>query len=351
MKTSPMPPAGSAHPHPAPVANLRHWFAQHRAKRHPATQIEPTSPNLASSSQSASRTTGTQRAPASSRYFALVSCVSVAALALGASILWPHLQTEPPALPKPMVAQTKQRESGNSRSPALPPSWSGTTVAFPMNPPPQPINPEVPDLRFLRPGESVAAVHPDGLLIESLGQQGSKWTGLRKITFDRLPESVRRRYGYDPQKATQYAAEQARWMANYRAQCQQAASADDTAELDRQKMEVLAALVSDYHKSHTYSLEDKFVCADMACDVWNMVRTKGFPAKIQIGNVERDISSVTEADHAWVLADVSHGKWLALETTAGRVVFQAENPRYYAGWSFENPKKYKEFCCQHSYTP
>jgi hypothetical protein len=120
--------------------------------------------------------------------------------------------------------------------------------------------------------------------------------------------------------------------------------------MERQNVEVLATLVSEYRKSHTYSIEDRFVCADMACDVWNMVRTRGLPARIQIGNVNRDISSITEADHAWVLADVSHGKWLALETTAGRVVFLQENPRYYRGWSFESPKKYKEFCYQHSYT-
>lgn len=89
----------------------------------------------------------------------------------------------------------------------------------------------------------------------------------------------------------------------------------------------------------------------MACDVWNMVRTKGFPARIQVGNISRDITSLTEANHAWVLADVSQGKWLALETTAGRVVLLQENPRYYRGWSFESPKKYKEFCYQHAYTP
>jgi hypothetical protein len=50
-----------------------------------------------------------------------------------------------------------------------------------------------------------------------------------------------------------------------------------------------------------------------------------------------------------------HGEFIVvpvfLETTAGRVVLLQENPRYYRGWSFESPKKYKEFCYQHSYTP
>jgi hypothetical protein len=253
-------------------------------------------------------------------------------------------------MPKPSVPYTEAREIPAAPSIALP---SGDTkaeaVAFQANPRSQPLSPEISDAAFLRPGETVKAVYPDGLLIESLGQKGSTWIGLRKVSFDKLPGSVRDRFGYHPETAAEYAAKQARWMANYRAESQQAVSGDSS-DLERQNVEVLATLVSEYRKSHTYSIEDRFVCADMACDVWNMVRTRGLPARIQIGNVNRDISSITEADHAWVLADVSHGKWLALETTAGRVVFLQENPRYYRGWSFESPKKYKEFCYQHSYT-
>jgi hypothetical protein len=109
------------------------------------------------------------------------------------------------------------------------------------------------------------------------------------------------------------------------------------------KRRILSEIVSDYHRNHTYVDGGVFVCGDMACDVWNMVKTKGIEAKIGVGNVDREISSLRDANHAWVLAETSPGNWLALETTAGRVVYRDENPRYYSGWSFDNPKKFKEF--------
>jgi hypothetical protein len=43
-----------------------------------------------------------------------------------------------------------------------------------------------------------------------------------------------------------------------------------------------------------------------------------------------------------VLAEASPGKWVALESTAGCLVFAEQNPRYYRGWSFESPKKLRE---------
>lgn len=109
------------------------------------------------------------------------------------------------------------------------------------------------------------------------------------------------------------------------------------------KIKILSDIVSDYHRNHTYVGDGVFVCGDMACDVWNMVVTKGIAAKIQVGNVERQITSLHEANHAWVLAETSPGSWLALETTAGRVVGPDENDKYYSGWSFANPKEFKDY--------
>ena len=276
-------------------------------------------------------------------------CVSAAVHVVVAIIYWPTLVSRLPPFTIPTVAKTEPSEIPAGPRVAVPSAdTNAVAVVSQTNSRSQPLEVKVSDAAFLRPGESVAGVYPDGLLIETV--KGSAGIGLRKVSFEKLPESVRRRYGYDPQRAAEYAADQARWIANYRAESQRAASAD-TSDEERERVEVLAALVSEYHKTHTYSMEDKFVCADMACDVWNMVRTKGFPARIQIGNISRDITSLAEANHAWVLADVSQGKWLALETTAGRVVLLQENPRYYRGWSFESPKKYKEFCYQHSYVP
>jgi len=192
----------------------------------------------------------------------------------------------------------------------------------------------------------VSKVYPDGLLVECKGG-----TELRKVKFKALPDSIRQQYGYDPLKASEYEAAQTRAAAEYRAnETRRAAEARAiqqaeprlAAEQAGDRTAILAQILSDYQRSHTYSKEDMFVCEDMACDVWNMVKTRGIAAKIQVGNVDRDPTSLQAADHAWVLAEASPGKWLALETTAGRLVYADENPRYYQGWSFDSPRKLKE---------
>jgi hypothetical protein len=214
----------------------------------------------------------------------------------------------------------------------------------------------------------VRHAYPDGLVLES-----TDGATLRKVKFAELPEAVQQQYHYDPQRADQFAAQQARAAAEYRAQQARAeaesraqrarAEAESRAELSRkagefratqeaaatadadqvrEKLAILTQIVSDYHQSHTYSMEERFVCADMACDVWNMVKTKGIQAVIKVGCLDRDVTALHEANHAWVLAEITPGQWLALETTSGRVVYETENPRYYRGWSFENPRQFKE---------
>ena len=199
---------------------------------------------------------------------------------------------------------------------------------------------------FPAPGEQVTKFYPDGLLVERRGG-----INLRKVKFTTLPEFVRRQDGYDAQKAAAYEAEQARAAAECRAnELRRAAQAGANQIAEDQaapheggeRVTTLSQIVSDYCRNHTYSKEDWFVCTDMACDVWNMVKTKGIPAKIQVGNVQSDIDSLSAANHAWVLAEASPGKWVALEATAGRLVYADENPRYYRGWSFDNPRKLKE---------
>ncbi len=100
-------------------------------------------------------------------------------------------------------------------------------------------------------------------------------------------------------------------------------------------------IVKRYYETHIYSKYDFFVCSDMALDVWNMLKAQGINALIQIGNVEIPIDNISEADHAWVLAETSLGKYLALETTGGFAVW--ENDNYYRGWSFDNPKEFKRY--------
>lgn len=105
------------------------------------------------------------------------------------------------------------------------------------------------------------------------------------------------------------------------------AVAENNPEAQNQK--VLADILSDFHKNHTYLGSGICECVDMANDVWNLVRTKGFPAKIRIGNVDQDIADLADADHAWVMAEASPGKWLALEPTAGIIVRPYQNYRHY----------------------
>ena len=113
---------------------------------------------------------------------------------------------------------------------------------------------------------------------------------------------------------------------------------------------VLSQIVSNYYNSHTYigkqtgADDNIYVCGDMACDVWDMVQNVGINAKISIGNVDADIKSLLDANHAWVLAEVIPGKWLALETTAGYVIRRTQNIRYYKHiHCFRNPKEFREY--------
>ncbi len=107
--------------------------------------------------------------------------------------------------------------------------------------------------------------------------------------------------------------------------------------------ETAEKIVKWYHETHVYSKYDFFVCSDMALDVWNMLKAQGIDALIQIGNVETGAKDITETNHAWVLAETSPGHYLALEPTGGYVVSGEDNPLYYRGWSFDNPREYKRF--------
>ena len=104
---------------------------------------------------------------------------------------------------------------------------------------------------------------------------------------------------------------------------------------------VLRQIVEDYHKIHTYSLYDYFVCADMAQDVWNIVDTQGMRAVLVAGNIRNPDADWKDYDHAWVIVETAPRQWIALETTGGFLVDKKENPNYYRGIFFENPKDLK----------
>jgi hypothetical protein len=112
-------------------------------------------------------------------------------------------------------------------------------------------------------------------------------------------------------------------------------SQDDT------NIRILRQIVEDYHKIHTYSLEDYFICADMAQDVWNIVETRGMRAVLVAGNTRNTTTDWKEYNHAWVIVEAAPRQWVALETTGGVLVYKKDNPNYYQGTFFAGPKDLK----------
>jgi uncharacterized membrane protein YvbJ len=136
-------------------------------------------------------------------------------------------------------------------------------------------------------------------------------------------------------------------------------------------------IVTEYSNSHTYSTDDVYDCDNMAQDVWNMLKAKGINARIAAGNFESagdsriangktvhkspdsgtlgeievpgsmynvsNSSTIDGFNHAWVLAEVSPGSWLAIECTGGYIVYSDEDEKYYQGLTFSNPKNYRSF--------
>jgi hypothetical protein len=105
--------------------------------------------------------------------------------------------------------------------------------------------------------------------------------------------------------------------------------------------ETAEKIVKYYHDTHVYSTYDLFICSDMASEVWNMLKAQGINARIVIGNVDAAIGDILLSNHAWVLAEVAPGEYLALETTGGFVVPESQNALYYRGWYFDSPAKLK----------
>lgn len=157
-------------------------------------------------------------------------------------------------------------------------------------------------------------------------------------------------------------------------------SSNSQADIQKEKnIQLCEQLVMEYNGSHIY-IGDIYNCGDMAQDVWDMLRAKGINARIAVGDFEHGTASRTEykeyvqknldsenfgifttynytdentgllnssmidnLTHAWVLAEVSPGDWLAIECTGGYVVSSEDNGKYYHGLTFSNPKDYRNF--------
>jgi hypothetical protein len=107
--------------------------------------------------------------------------------------------------------------------------------------------------------------------------------------------------------------------------------------------ETAANIIRFYHETHVYSAYDLFVCSDMATEVWNMLKAVGIDSIIAVGSVDTAIDDILLSNHAWVLAEVAPGQYLALETTGGFTVAESENYLYYRGWSFDSPADLKSY--------
>lgn len=117
------------------------------------------------------------------------------------------------------------------------------------------------------------------------------------------------------------------------------------------KLQLVEKIAADFHKTHTYMLEDRFVCLDMAINVWNQLMTNGIEAKIMGGTLKEDIMTwsyrllVLDGDHAWVVAKISPTDKVAVETTSGIVIKPGmkNSSLYFKGIEFDNPAQVKEF--------
>ena len=110
-----------------------------------------------------------------------------------------------------------------------------------------------------------------------------------------------------------------------------------------QNVQICEEVAQQYYETHTYVQNNVFDCDNMACDVWNMLKTRGINAKIAVGNVELDEYDIEDWNHAWVIAETSPNEWTAIECTGGHIVYQENNPRYYHGHFFNNPKSLRDF--------
>jgi len=119
-----------------------------------------------------------------------------------------------------------------------------------------------------------------------------------------------------------------------------------TESFEGRNVRISEEIVKKYHETHAKNGSEILECGDMACDVWEMLENEGIHAKIMIGSLDREVANISEADHAWVVAEIAPNKWLALDPTEGQ---SATNPLYYIGWHFLTPtdfRRYEQFLTQ-----
>lgn len=107
--------------------------------------------------------------------------------------------------------------------------------------------------------------------------------------------------------------------------------------------EMAGQMLENYANAHVYMV-DIYDCNNMATDIWNMLKKQGINSVIVVGRVDFSVTDIFLTDHAWVLAEISPGEYLALETTGGMVMPQnTKNALYYQGWYFNDPAELNDY--------
>ena len=171
-------------------------------------------------------------------------------------------------------------------------------------------------------------VLPDQILY--IGEDG---VPCRQLRFIDASDEVQKEFGYSVQKAEDY----------HRRQWEEAGVFRSENRAAEENFKVVAQIVSEYRRTHARTMSGGFESLDVANDVWNQINSKGISAKVRLGNTKEDITSIREANHAWVVAEVSPGTLVALEPQAGKIIPLAENRRYYHGYDLPGPTELKQY--------
>jgi hypothetical protein len=90
----------------------------------------------------------------------------------------------------------------------------------------------------------------------------------------------------------------------------------------------VAAMAKEFAATHQY-VEGSYDCDDMSITLANEYLARGYNATLMLGNPQRNITSMYDLDHAWVMVSVD-GQWLAVESQTGQVILGGY--RYWGTW-------------------
>jgi cell division protein FtsL len=102
------------------------------------------------------------------------------------------------------------------------------------------------------------------------------------------------------------------------------------------KTETAQKIVAYYFQKHYYQ-NGVYDCNNMADDVWDMLKAQGITSRIVVGSYQQILTNILQSNHAWVLAEVNPGEYLALDGTTGQSYTRTQNAYYYHGWYFNDP--------------